>query len=262
MDSSKPDFALAPTLAEQFSELNEYLGGGGDFDGALQRVVHLAVSAIPACSWAAITGWSDRDGPTTLASSEPTAQQVDSIQYRLGQGPCLTAVDELAPVHIDDLTAETRWPEFAAAVLESTPVRSVLSLHLVGTGKQSKAALNLYGPAARAFDDANTGVGILFARHVQGLMWHSQSADRAAQLEYALGSSRQIGTAIGILMALHGMEADPAFAMLSERSQQLNRKLRAVADEVVRTGALPESRPAKRNGRRRPPAGATGEEEV
>lgn len=58
-------------------------------------------------------------------------------------------------------------------------------------------------------------------------------------LRIALESSRQIGTAIGILMVTYKITGDAAFDVLKAVSQRLHRKLRLVAEEVVLTGTLP-----------------------
>ena len=63
--------------------------------------------------------------------------------------------------------------------------------------------------------------------------------DRAAQLDQALTTSRQISTAVGILMAPRKITDEEAFALLKTTSQHLNRKLYMVAEEVSRTGTLP-----------------------
>jgi signal transduction histidine kinase/DNA-binding response OmpR family regulator len=67
-----------------------------------------------------------------------------------------------------------------------------------------------------------------------------QVQKRVANLEVALASNRQIGTAIGILMAAHGVSDDGAFELLRAASQHLHRKLRDIAEHVSYTGALPE----------------------
>ncbi|MFL6021985.1 MAG: ANTAR domain-containing protein [Marmoricola sp.] len=46
----------------------------------------------------------------------------------------------------------------------------------------------------------------------------------------------------GILMERYSMSADAAFAVLRRHSQHSNRKLRAIAEELVRTRQLPEDR--------------------
>lgn len=62
------------------------------------------------------------------------------------------------------------------------------------------------------------------------------SQEHAKQLEQALRSSRLIGAAMGIIMAnRHVNEAD-AFRLLSKSSQTTNRKLRVIAEQIVRTG--------------------------
>lgn len=232
----------AHDLATQFYMLNEYLRGETVGESAVQRLVDLAVSTVPGCTWAGVTAWSERGKASTLGSSDPMTEAVDEIQYRLGEGPCLTAaVDkDLEPVHIDDLTTEQRWPAFCREVIDRSPVRSVLAFHLNGLSR--RCALNLYGDRPHAFVGDALSVGALFATHARALMLHSASASQVANLNEALTSSRQIGTAVGILMAMHRVTADEAFEMLSKVSQDLNRKLRDVADDVARTGALPHRR--------------------
>ncbi len=68
-----------------------------------------------------------------------------------------------------------------------------------------------------------------------------EAEDRADGLQRALASNRTIGTAIGILMAHDRVTAEAAFNLLRESSQRSNRKLRTVAEDVIFTGALPES---------------------
>jgi len=62
------------------------------------------------------------------------------------------------------------------------------------------------------------------------------SREHAAHLEQALRSSRKIGAAIGIVMANRKLTETDAFGLLVKASQQTNRKLRALAEEVVHTG--------------------------
>lgn len=62
--------------------------------------------------------------------------------------------------------------------------------------------------------------------------------DQAANLQIALSSNRQIGTALGILMANHKITDTAAFTLLRTTSQRTHRKLRDIADDVVQTGCL------------------------
>ena len=65
---------------------------------------------------------------------------------------------------------------------------------------------------------------------------------KAANLQRALEHSRDIGAAVGVLMAFHKVPRDEAFELLRRTSQDLNRKLYSLAREVLATGELP-SRP-------------------
>lgn len=61
----------------------------------------------------------------------------------------------------------------------------------------------------------------------------------AGHLEVALQSSRRIGAAIGIIMERDRVPEDEAFARLRKASQDTNRKLRDVAEQIVLTGTTP-----------------------
>lgn len=61
----------------------------------------------------------------------------------------------------------------------------------------------------------------------------------AAHLRRALKHSRDIGAAIGVLMAMMKVTRDEAFELLRKASQDQNRKLHDLALEVVSNGELP-----------------------
>ncbi|WP_336029199.1 GAF and ANTAR domain-containing protein [Geodermatophilus sp. FMUSA9-8] len=230
----------ATELALEFFALNDYLRAGGDRTSALQRLVELATSSVPGCEWAGVTVWPADSEPRTLARSGDVAQSVDDLQYELGEGPCLTATSDRAAVHISDVATENRWPAFCSASQERTPLRGVLSFHLAD--EPHRSALNLYTARPGAFDDDAFGTGALFAAHARVLMLHADAAVKATDLTQALSTSRQIGAAVGILMNAHKITADRAFQLLACTSQQLNRKLRDIAEDVTLTGILPNKR--------------------
>jgi signal transduction histidine kinase/DNA-binding response OmpR family regulator len=59
------------------------------------------------------------------------------------------------------------------------------------------------------------------------------------QLRRALQSNRTTGTAVGIVMTRYDLDPERAFQVLVRTSQQNNRKLHDIAEEIVRTGVLP-----------------------
>ena len=58
-------------------------------------------------------------------------------------------------------------------------------------------------------------------------------AEEVAQLREALVSNRRIGMAMGILMRDRNVDEQEAFAVLRRISQNSNRKLRDVAEDVI-----------------------------
>jgi hypothetical protein len=71
--------------------------------------------------------------------------------------------------------------------------------------------------------------------------WQS-ARDTADNLRTALESRGIIDQAKGILMERHKLTADQAFRVLAEMSMMTDRKLRAIADELVDIGELPDRR--------------------
>jgi AmiR/NasT family two-component response regulator len=61
---------------------------------------------------------------------------------------------------------------------------------------------------------------------------------KIAHLEEALVTCRRIGAAMGILMASRKIADVEAFRLLRVASQDANRKLRDIADDVLLTGEL------------------------
>ncbi|GAA1487794.1 GAF and ANTAR domain-containing protein [Brachybacterium sacelli] len=224
-------------LALEFRQLSEFLHTGGSPAAARQRLVDLACLFVPGCEWAGITTNPQGVPPRSVASSDDTGRLIDEIQHHCEEGPCVRAARTEEPVLTPDLTTETRWPRFCEVALEQTPVLGVLSFHL--TDSPAPTALNLYSSTAGAFDHEAVTTGALFATHASAMMAHADSAHQAATLSAALSTSRQIGAAVGILMAAHKVTETEAFELLRHASNRLNRKLHVIAQDVTDTGELP-----------------------
>jgi AmiR/NasT family two-component response regulator len=66
----------------------------------------------------------------------------------------------------------------------------------------------------------------------------ARAHDTIANLRIALKTSRQIGMAVGILMARFTLTDDEAFTMLARASQNQNRKVRDMAEDIILAGTL------------------------
>lgn len=223
-------------LATEFADLAAAIHGDSENAAALQRLVELAVKHIPGCMSASITAIQHGKG-LSMATSDAVAAAVDALQHSLGQGPCMEAASEDANCLLFDVEHESRWSQFVARASRDTPVRCVLAIRLAGP---EQAALNLYAMQPAAFDDDAIAAATLFAAQATGLVAHGAAESQRQNLTIALQSSRQIGTAMGILMTHRKVTEEQAFTMLRTASQHLHRKLRDVAAVVAETGALPD----------------------
>ena len=226
-------------LAEVFADLARHLEAETSPERTQNRVTGAAVLTVDGCDHAAISIVRRRGGIETVAATDDVPPRVDAIQYDTGQGPCLTAISEHVTYVIDDLAGDDRWPLFSRRAVEETGVRSMLSFRLFLRG-DTMGALNLYSRQPAVFDEHTHAVGTVLAAHAAIALSAAQSRERAGQMEDALGSNREIGMAMGILMGRSGVRQDEAFTLLRGASQHLHRKLREVAAEVVDTGQLPE----------------------
>jgi hypothetical protein len=273
---NEPDGEGGATLANLGTHVEQLRALLASADGGPpdpDRIVRFAGRAVAGSDHCALTLARGGRPPATVASTGDVPRLVDALQYRLGEGPCLSAIGSHGVTRADDLATATQWPAFAPACVEATPVRSMFSVRLVLSG-ENRAAMNFYAERPHAFDDADTGTGAIFGPFAALALQCSLYESEVANLTQALGSSRQIGTAIGIIMTRELITSEEAFARLVGASQRLNRKLRDVAAEVAETGTLPAPRPAPRaeraaqrtgrsrraGGRAGPPRGGSGTE--
>lgn len=52
-----------------------------------------------------------RRKPATAAASSQRAVELDQVEQAFGDGPCITALQEMSPVILNDVTSDPRWPE-------------------------------------------------------------------------------------------------------------------------------------------------------
>jgi hypothetical protein len=230
--------ALA-VLAEQFTQLARSLAEHADQPLTQQRLVEYTVRGVPAAEHASVTVVDGNRPPRTTAATDQLPYDWDRLQYANGQGPCLEAITADGVVLADDLCTDTRWPRFTRAVVAATPVRSMLSFRLFLT-EQHRAALNLYATRPGVFTDQSVATGSMFAAYSSMALLAATHQDRNNHLTRAVESNREIGVAMGILMAGGQLTRQQAFQQLRTASSHLNRKLHAIAADVTRTGELPD----------------------
>jgi GAF domain-containing protein len=199
---------------------------------ALTRVAALAVRAVPGAGGAGLTLLAAGRADVMVASDEFVAA-VDAIQYGIGAGPCITAVEQARTVRSGSLDTDARWPQFGPQA-GHIGVHSALSLPLVTAGGVL-GALNVYAHATDAFDEHAARLGELFAVPAALAVANAhllvQTERLARQLQSALTTRPVVDQALGILRGRIG--PGEASERLRETSRRENRNLAAVAHSVV-----------------------------
>jgi GAF domain-containing protein len=160
------------------------------------------------------------------------------MQYQLGTGPCVDAVEQDHVFHSADLATDQRWPEYGPRVADSLGLHSVLSNRLALDEDNVMAGLNLYSRQRDAFDEQAQQIATLLATDAAMVVSRLLARQKAANLEIALETNREIGVAIGVLTTAYEFTRDDAFNLLSIVSQRQHRKLRDIAADVAETGTI------------------------
>lgn len=228
------DLPATADLADRLVELARGLQQHHDVDRTLQGIVEAAVGTVPGAQHASISAILRRREVRTRAATTDLARAVDKAQYETQQGPCLDALYELHTVRLPDLSSEQRWPSFTARARE-LGVGSMLAVRLFVVG-DDLGALNLMSEHTGAFDTEAEHVALMFAAHAAVAMSGAQEQE---QLRRALGTRDLVGQAKGILVERFKITGDQAFRLLVQASQDTNRRLHEVAEDLVMTGELP-----------------------
>lgn len=200
----------------------------------LQKLAQIAQEAIPGADSTGVT--IDLGGQTyTAVHTDERTLRVDTEQYDVGDGPCLQAARTGSIVLVDSQEAAATWPEFAAAA-RAEGILSFLAAPLA-SADQTLGSLNLYGRARSAFDSLDAEILDLLtaavSRAIGDYARFRSARDVATGLQRALETRAPIEQAKGMLMAIHGIDADEAFSRLRRESQNSNVALRTVAIDLV-----------------------------
>ncbi len=240
-DPSRTHEDLTEALTKGFTESARALFSAGAVADTLNLVVELAVDTIDGCDFAGIF-LLDGDAVTTPAHTDPIVIEVDALQNRHQQGPCLDVIAHGGTLYAGDLADDARWPLYAPEAT-AAGVRGVLALSLSGRGTQG--ALNLYARYPQAFGVIDRAKGLILAglagQALSTAQAHDEETQRLGNLQAALLTRAVIGQAQGILIERERITADQAFDILRRASQHLNIKLRDVAQALVDTGETPQT---------------------
>lgn len=220
-----------PLVAQTFAELARLVHERPDLDSVCEAIVGAATRLVPGCDHASVM-LREHGRFRTAAATDDVARRVDALEREVRQGPCLDAIETESYQLDADIRTSSRWPQLAERVLSQTPVRGMAGYPLLVDGRKS-GALNLFSDQAGVLTADSADAGVVLAAFASVALGGSSSHDEARTMAEGMTSNREIGMAIGLLMATHGLGAEEAFATLRKASSHLNRKISAIARELV-----------------------------
>jgi len=214
-----------------FRAIADMVYAADDYDKIHEAVVYAAPQIVTGCDHASLML---RDGGrfVTAASSDEVARHVDALERELDEGPCVDAIVD-QPTYVDgDLTDGSPWPRLHARVLAETPVRGMAGFRMF-VGDRTTGALNLFTDTPGGLTERSVHEGMVLASFVTMAVLTHEEKQNAATLREGLMSNREIGKAVGLMMAFHKVGDVEAFGMLRKASQDMNIKVVEVARQVV-----------------------------
>lgn len=106
------------SLAEKLRDVARTLQNESGVERMLKAIIAVAADTVPGAESASISVLRKRHVNETLAATDHLARAADQAQTDAGEGPYLGSVSERRTVRLLDMSAETRWPEFAARARE------------------------------------------------------------------------------------------------------------------------------------------------
>ncbi|WP_231648146.1 GAF and ANTAR domain-containing protein [Saccharothrix sp. NRRL B-16348] len=214
--------------------LSELLEQEEDLSVILDRICRQVAHAIPGADQVSVTLLSDGE-PVTGAATGQAALDVDFAQYLVAEGPCLQAARTGQVVHAVPAELPYRWPSFGR-LAAGFGIAGYLSAPLC-VDEDAPGSLNLYSERPDAFRALDAALLELYTTAAEAALRNARrylrARAQAVQLRHALTSRAVIDQAKGVVMAVHRVSADEAFAMLVDRSQRANVKLRDFAERFI-----------------------------
>jgi hypothetical protein len=224
---SPPDEASA----QVFRALADIVYACDDFTEVYDAICTAAPRLVTGCDHASLMMM--RNGRSfTIAASDDVARRIDAFERELGEGPCMDAIADDTAFVVGDLAGGSPWPRLTARVLEQTSVRGMSGFHLMVAEKKT-GALDLFSDTVGSLTEESVNQAIVLASFVSVALMAEDRRRAAQSLRDGLASNREIGKAVGLMMAFHKISDDQAFELLRKSSQDMNIKVAEVAKQVV-----------------------------
>jgi GAF domain-containing protein len=218
------------SLAADLAGVARTMGRAPDLASTLDAIVHSCAASLPTFEHVGISTTAPKQPPRTRATTGELVQELDNLQYELGQGPCADTLRGEDRVSAPLIRHDQRWPEYVPLAVQRTGLRSQLALRLYVDDRGTVGGLNLYSTSNDHISDEDLDAAELFAAHASVALGHAWEREN---LHQAIANRTMIGTAIGLVMERYRLDEQAAFSYLSRVSSTTNTKLKDVAAQLV-----------------------------
>ncbi len=209
-------------------------------EGAAVSPRHAVIACADAlaAAGAGLSMTRDHEPREPVLASAPAAEELEELQFTLGQGPSMEAVAGRGPVLVADLTtpdAGRRWPLFAPAAAERG-VRGMFTFP-VAIGDALVGVLSVYRLRAGPLSDDELADALVFADILLLLALDERSGivsslDGVADTTVTVRRT-QVHQATGMVAAQLGMSLSDALAALRARAYVTGQRLSDLAADVL-----------------------------
>ncbi len=204
---------------------------------SLRHVVIACADALAAAG-AGLTLTRDSVLREPVLASAPAVEELEELQFTLGQGPCMEAAAALGPVLVADLStpdARHRWPVFAPAAADRG-VRGMFAFP-VSAGAALVGVLDVYRLRAGPLVPEELAQALVFGDAVLVLALDQRNgitSDPDSLPDAMLSARRvQVHQATGMVAVQLGVSMADALAALRAQAYAHGRRLSDLAAEVV-----------------------------
>lgn len=230
-DESRLEQAAETAAGAVFRGLADLVYTSDEYPRMYQAICDAAVQLVDGCDHASIMVQHGQR-LTTAAASDDVARRVDELEREVGEGPCVDAILEDAAQLDPDVLTDSTWPKLRDRVVAQTPVGSMAAFRILMDGRKV-GALNLFGDEPGSLDTGSVDQASVLAAFASVALVAAARDEQARTLREGLDSNREIGKAIGLMMAFHKVDDQQAFDILRTASQEMNLKLSEIARQVV-----------------------------
>lgn len=216
--------SFPPDAARAFRAVAERVYRGDDSTAVLDEIVILVAGTVPGADHVSLSSLRPDKSLVTRAANDDVARLMDRLETEAGEGPCLDSIEQDSVQRDPDIATRSTWPRLAELVLDRTPVRGMLGFQLLTEGR-SRSALNLFSDEVGVFTETVADEGALLAGFASVALTAVERRENADALRERLSEERELGRAVGLIMAAHRVPEHEAVRRLASASHEANTRL-------------------------------------